>query len=149
MSNLRSNTAVRFGDAATLDSKAFTFVMEPQSHVATSQDSEAHNELRSSNKRHPGFDETTMPNLKRYKSFASPSDQDTDHEAGCPTPYPAPKSEPGSASDDSDVEVCDSESFMRATAKEYVELLVASIKRKVKDECEVALDTAWKEVVNY
>lgn len=149
MSDLRANTAVRFGDASTLNSKAFTFVMDPQPHVAANQDYEAHNEHRSSIKRSQGCDETAMPGIKRYKSLASPSDGDKDNEAGCHTPYPAPKSEPGSSSDDDDVGGCDFETCMRATFKEHAELLVASIKRKVRDECVVTLNTAWKEVVSH
>lgn len=149
MPKLQPDTTLRFGDATALDSKAFTFVMEPHPHTAAIQDSTRRSELRGSVKRQHAFDELESPESKRCRPFVSPSNRDRDQESGCHTPYPAPKSESGPRSDKSDAGGCDFECYVHTTVKEHLENLIASIKRKVKDECEVALDTAWKEVVQY
>lgn len=143
------STTLRFGNANTPDSKAITFTMEPHSRTAVNQDSMFEREHRGSVKKHQAAEAAATPDSKRYKPRVSPSDEDTDGGAGCHTPYPALQSEPGSRSDDSGVEGFDFDCYVHATVNEHLERLIAGIKRRVKGECEIALDSAWKAVVSY
>ena len=149
MSGLQPSTKLTFGDANTLGSKAFTFAMAPHPHTAADQDSASKRGHRGSADRYHTFEEITTPDSKRHKPLFPPSNRDTHEGPGTHTPYPALKSERGSRSDDSDEEGFDLKCYVHTTVKEHLEPLIASIKRRVKDECEIALDTAWKEVVSY
>lgn len=70
-------------------------------------------------------------------------------EPRCCTPYPKAESEPYSPTDLDQSGTHDIEELLQDVIRTSVRDMVSRVKRHMKDECERALDAAWRDVIDY
>jgi hypothetical protein len=145
-----TNTAVVFGEAhSRLDARPFTFTANPHTEVQIKKEQTLDDEGPTAIKRKQESQASTTAQSKRHKTHTPIPEPEPAPEARCYTPYPEAESEPYSPTDLDQAGTNHIDEVLQDVIRASVRDMVSRIKRHVKDECETALDAAWRDVIDY
>lgn len=147
-----TNTAVVFGEAHSgLGAKPFTFAANPQTQIQIKKEPTLDDEGPTAIKRKQESQDTTIPQSKRHKIQMPMPEPEPEPipEARCYTPYPEAESEPYSPTELDQSGTHPIDEVLQDVIRGSVRDMVSKVKRHMKDECETALDAAWRDVIDY
>jgi hypothetical protein len=145
-----TNTAVLFGEPhPRLEAKPFTFTADPHTKIQIKKEPTSDDEGPTATKRKQETQDPTTSQSKRHKVHMPIPEPESTPEARCYTPYPEAESEPYSPTDLDQSGTHNIEEVLQDVIRASVRDMVSRIKRHMKDECETALDAAWRDVIDY
>lgn len=145
-----TNGAVVFGEAhSRLDAKPFTFTANPQTNIQVKKEPTPDDEGPMAIKRKQESQDPITIQSKRHKVQLPMPEPEPIPEARCCTPYPEAESEPYSPTDLDQSGTHHIDEVLQGMIRASVRDMVSRVKRHVKDECETALDAAWRDVIDY
>jgi hypothetical protein len=145
-----TNAAVVFGEPHPgLEAKPFTFTADPHTEIEIKKEPAFDDEGPMSTKRKQDNQDPTTSHSKRHKVHMPILEPESTPEPRCCTPYPKAESEPYSPTDLDQSGTHDIEELLQDVIRTSVRDMVSRVKRHMKDECERALDAAWRDVIDY
>lgn len=145
-----TNTAVVFGEPhSKLEAKPFTFTADPHTKIQIKKEPTSDDEGPTATKRKQESQDPTPSPLKRHKVHIPVPEPESSPKVRCFTPYPEAESEPYSPTDLDHSGTLHTEEVLQDVVRASVRDMVSRVKRHMRDECETALDAAWRDVTDY